>query len=151
MVPCCSCPIIELETGFTGGDCGHSLTTELSCGEENRAGWVMYGWLGGNKLEAGCVEPWLRHSHPTHGGLAQSGPCTWTETHTGQQIKPDKNSYCLNFWYDLRQLSVFLDKPQRSITGQKKSFSSRTGGSNREDGEKNWGEGHFQTSKIQTI
>lgn len=99
-VPCCSCPIIELETGFTGGESGHSLTTELSCREESRAGWVLYGWLGGNKLEAGCAEPWTRHSHPTHSGQAQRGPLYLDrETHTGQQIMPDVNCYCLNVWW----------------------------------------------------
>lgn len=41
---------------------------------ERGAGWVLYGWLGGNKLGAGCAEPWTQHSHPTHSGWAWSGP-----------------------------------------------------------------------------
>lgn len=74
-VPRCSRPVIELETGFAGGDSGHSLATGLSCGEESRARWALHGWLGGNKLEAGCAaELPTQHSHPTHSGLAESGP-----------------------------------------------------------------------------
>lgn len=98
VVPCCSCPVIELETGFAA-DSGHSLTTGLSCGKESRAIWVLHGWLGGNKLEAGGSEPCTQHSHPTHSGLAESGPLYLDrETHTGQQIMWTLNCYCSNVW-----------------------------------------------------
>lgn len=99
VVPCCSCPVIELETGFAA-DSGHSLTAGLSCGKESRAIWVLHGWLGGNKLEAGCSEPCTQHSHPTHSGLAESGPLYLDrETHTGQQIMWTLNCYCSNVWW----------------------------------------------------
>lgn len=46
-----------------------------SCHVVRKAGqdgtvWVV-GW---EQLEEGCAEPWTRHSHPTHSGLAKSGP-----------------------------------------------------------------------------
>lgn len=67
-VPHCSRSVIELKIWLTGGDSGQSLATEPSCGEES--GWVLDGCLGGIKLEAGCAEPWIQHSHPTQRGLA---------------------------------------------------------------------------------
>lgn len=98
MVPCCSCPIIELETQFTGGDSGRSLTTELSCGEESRAGWVLYGWLGGNNWKKAVLSHGPDIPIPHTVGWLKVGPCTWTETHSGQQIMPDVNVYCHSVW-----------------------------------------------------
>lgn len=48
---------------------------------------MLYGWLGGNKLESACAEPWTRPSHPTHCGPAQSGAlCSDRDPHRSCEL-----------------------------------------------------------------
>lgn len=67
------------EIWFHGGDSGHSLTAELSCGDGNWAGRVLFQCLGGKKLL------WTQHSCPTQaGGQLKAAPCaelpSWAAT-----------------------------------------------------------------------
>lgn len=70
---------VLLRSYHWAGDVGAQEETAVTvpprgcCGEGSRAGRVLDGWLGGNKLESACAEPWTRPSHPTHSGPAQSG------------------------------------------------------------------------------
>lgn len=98
LVPARWRPVIELNTEFTGGDGGHSPTTEPSCeGEAGQDGYWMGGWVGTSwKL--------LRHGpdipipHTEGGALAQSGALYLdTENLTGLQIMSALNCCCLTF------------------------------------------------------
>lgn len=80
-------PIIELKTELTGEYSGSSFTTELSCGDKNRAARVLFVWLSGNKLAV--LSNGSQHSHPTHTeDQLKVDPCALTEE-THKEIQDD--------------------------------------------------------------